>query len=97
MTPADALAATQLPIRWMIADDGSGEEEHARLHELCKGFAAVFPGVELHCAERHAGKGGVVREAWSHLTPQQQDAANKKASEAIDYWRKKNAETLTRA
>lgn len=66
---ADALAATPLPIRWMIADDGSGEEEHERLQELCKGFAADFPAVKLHFAERHAGKGGVVREAWS-LAPE---------------------------
>jgi len=66
---ADALAATQLPIRWMIADDGSGDDEHARLHERCKEFAAVFPGVELHFAARHLGKGAVVREAWS-LAPE---------------------------
>jgi hypothetical protein len=66
---AEALAATSLPIRWMIADDGSGDEEHARLRELCKGFAAVFPEVELHFAARHAGKGAVVREAWS-LAPE---------------------------
>ena len=66
---ADALASTRLPIRWMIADDGSGEAEHARLHELRKEFSAVFLCVELHLAERHAGKGGVVREAWS-LAPE---------------------------
>lgn len=66
---ADALAATHLPIRWMIADDGSGEDEHARLRELRDGFATVFPGVELHFAARHAGKGSVVREAWA-LAPE---------------------------
>lgn len=66
---ADALASTGLPIRWMIADDGSGEDEHARLQELCKEFADLFPHVELHFAARHRGKGGVVREAWS-LAPE---------------------------
>lgn len=66
---AHVLASTQLPIRWMIADDGSGAEEHARLQELCNEFAEVFPGVELHFADRHKGKGGVVREAWS-LAPE---------------------------
>jgi hypothetical protein len=66
---ADALAASPLPVRWLIADDGSGDEEHARLEELCKGFAAVFPGVEPHFATRHAGKGAVVREAWT-LAPE---------------------------
>ena len=66
---ADALATTSLPIRWMIADDGSGAEEHARLHDLRKEFAEVFPGVELHFAARHLGKGAIVREAWS-LVPE---------------------------
>ena len=33
----------------------------------------------------------IVREAWGYLTPEQQDAANQKASEAIEYWRSKNA------
>jgi glycosyltransferase involved in cell wall biosynthesis len=66
---AGALASTHLPIRWVIADDGSGEEEHARLQGLCKDFAADFPGVELHFAARHLGKGAVVREAWA-LAPE---------------------------
>jgi glycosyltransferase involved in cell wall biosynthesis len=66
---AEALATTQLPIRWVIADDGSGVEEHARLQDLRKDFASVFPGVELHFADRHRGKGAVVREAWA-LAPE---------------------------
>ena len=66
---AEELAATRLPIRWMIADDGSGDQEHERLIELRDGFATVFPCVELHFAERHAGKGSIVREAWA-LAPE---------------------------
>ncbi len=66
---AEVLASTPLPIRWMIADDGSGEEEHVRLKELCNGFAEVFPGVELHFANQHRGKGAVVRGAWA-LAPE---------------------------
>ncbi len=66
---AEALASTPLPILWMIADDGSGEEEHARLQELRNGFAEVFPGVELHFANPHRGKGSVVRGAWA-LAPE---------------------------
>ncbi len=62
---ADTLAASPLPIRWMIADDGSGTEEHARLRKLRGSFAGVFPNVELHFADRHRGKGAVMREAWS--------------------------------
>ncbi len=61
---AAALAGSPLPIRWVIADDGSGEGEHVRLTELKERFAKVFPHVELHFAASHCGKGSVVREAW---------------------------------
>jgi len=47
------------------------------------GHAAV--ALAIRCPE------DVVREAWGFLTPGQQDLANQKATEAIEYWRKKNA------
>lgn len=33
----------------------------------------------------------IVRQAWSYLSDEQQFMANKKAEEAINYWRSKNA------
>lgn len=65
---AKALAGSPLPIRWVIADDGSGPEQHPPLKELAARFSAVFPRVDLHFAARHYGKGSVVREAWA-LSP----------------------------
>ncbi|MEI6604973.1 MAG: glycosyltransferase [Verrucomicrobiota bacterium] len=62
---ATVLAATALPIRWIIADDGSEPSEHARLAELLEEFAAVYPQVTLHFAAAHYGKGSVIREAWA--------------------------------
>jgi len=62
---AAVLATTHLPIRWMIADDGSGDEERGRLQDLAKKFGAVFSGVELHFANAHRGKGSIIREAWA--------------------------------
>ena len=62
---ADALARRQSSIRWIIADDGSGEVEVERLGLLCQEFAEVYPHVRVHPAERHFGKGSVVREAWA--------------------------------
>jgi glycosyltransferase involved in cell wall biosynthesis len=62
---ARVLAGQQRPIRWLIADDGSGPEERARLADLQRTFAAVYPAVDLHLAAKHRGKGAVVREAWS--------------------------------
>lgn len=35
----------------------------------------------------------IAREAWGHLTEEQQTAANQKATEAIEHWRLKNAKT----
>ena len=64
-TLAKALAASPLPIRWIIADDGSKTGEHARLTELHRTFSKVFPHVRLHFAAAHHGKGAVVREAWA--------------------------------
>lgn len=61
---AQAIAASGLPVRWIIADDGSDPEEAPKLRELCGRFAVTYPRVELHFARRHLGKGGVVRDAW---------------------------------
>ncbi|MES2997320.1 MAG: glycosyltransferase [Verrucomicrobiota bacterium] len=61
---AEALAAEDLPVRWIIADDGSGAEEVARLEELAENFRAVFPHVFVLPADAHRGKGGVIRAAW---------------------------------
>ncbi len=37
----------------------------------------------------------IVRSAWAFLSDEQQEQANKKASEAIEHWRSKNAKTST--
>lgn len=62
---AKALAASDLPLRWMIADDGSVPDERPRLEALRDRFKKTFPHVDLHFADGHRGKGSVVREAWS--------------------------------
>lgn len=62
---AQALAASPLAVRWIIADDGSEAHEHELLNRLCENLAQVFPNVETHFAEAHHGKGSVVREAWA--------------------------------
>lgn len=64
-TLARAFAASPLPIHWIIADDGSGHDEHHRLTELRSSFARVFPHIGLHFAAQHHGKGSTVREAWA--------------------------------
>lgn len=66
---AEALAGRGLPVRWIIADDGSAAAEHGRLLALRDEFAAIYRHVEVHFAAVHHGKGSVVREAWA-LDPQ---------------------------
>jgi uncharacterized protein YqfB (UPF0267 family) len=65
MELAQALAASPLAIRWVIADDGSGEEERGRLHELRARLAEIYPNVEVDFADRHHGKGSTVKRAWT--------------------------------
>lgn len=82
-------ANAELYGEWMmkVAD----EWKHSCEHNLTKpgdkrpwmGHAAV--AMAIGCPE------DIVRAAWANLTQEQQDAANKKASEAIEYWREKNA------
>ncbi len=62
---ARVLAACALPIRWIIADDGSETGDRAQLAALLENFASVFPQVTLHFAAAHYGKGSVIREAWA--------------------------------
>ena len=62
---AHALAAHPRPIRWVIADDGSGSAERAKLAELQREWLEIFPNVGLHLASAHRGKGAVIREAWN--------------------------------
>lgn len=62
---ADALAGSSLPVRWIIADDGSARDEHLLLADLRNDFCRIYPNVELFFAQAHHGKGSVVREAWA--------------------------------
>lgn len=66
---APTFAKSELPIRWVIADDGSSPEEIKKLESLRTEFSKIFPHVDLHLAEAHRGKGSIIREAW-HQYPE---------------------------
>ena len=74
---------------WMrkVADSWPNSCEHNLTKSGDKrpwiGHAAV--ALAIGCPE------DIVREAWAHLSEEQQIKANKKAEEAIEYWRGKNA------
>lgn len=59
------LSGCDYDLEWMIADDGSGEREREQLSELYEDLKKVYGNLSLHFADRHRGKGAVVREAWS--------------------------------
>jgi len=61
---ARVLAEKRLPVRWVIADDGSCGDERVSLERLANTFREVYPHVGVHHAAKHRGKGAVVREAW---------------------------------
>jgi len=79
---------------WMrrVADVWKHSCEHALTKSGDKrawiGHAAV--AMALGCPE------DIVREAWGHLTEDQQIKANAKATEAIEYWRDKHAKEKLR-
>jgi hypothetical protein len=65
-TLAQVLSTCELPILWMIADDGSENPEEApRLRALHQQFTASHPHTLLHFADAHRGKGSVIHEAWA--------------------------------
>ena len=74
---------------WMlkVVDEWRYSCEHALTKSGDKrpwiGHAAV--AMAIKCPE------DIVRQAWGYLTPEQQDKANKKAEEAIEIWRARNA------
>jgi hypothetical protein len=61
---ADELARRRSTVHWVIADDGSGPDEAARLQAQLEDYRKTYPHVSLHLAAAHHGKGAVVREAW---------------------------------
>jgi dolichyl-phosphate beta-glucosyltransferase len=66
---AEAFADASMPIRWIIADDGSDEVDRVRYTVLLRRFQAIYPNVELMRFSPRSRKGGAVYQAWN-LCPQ---------------------------
>lgn len=61
---ADSLAEANMDVLWVMADDGSGEKEIARLHRLQEDLQSVYPKIEVFSPGDHFGKGGVIHRVW---------------------------------
>ncbi|MBB6431340.1 glycosyltransferase [Algisphaera agarilytica] len=69
-TLAEALSQAKLPVRWVISDDGSGEEQLAKLQAQAQTYRETYPHIEVFKLPTHRGKGAAVREAWKAFPPQ---------------------------
>lgn len=61
---AQALKESGLPVRWIVADDGSSAEEKARVQELVASFQDIYPRVEAMLFDQRTCKGGAIYAAW---------------------------------
>lgn len=61
---ASFLAESNLPIRWIVADDGSIASEQKRVSELVAALREIYPDVEAMLFEQRSYKGGAVYAAW---------------------------------
>ncbi|ADE55827.1 glycosyl transferase family 2 [Coraliomargarita akajimensis DSM 45221] len=61
---AEALAKSDLPVRWIVADDGSSPVEKTKLGALIGEFAQVYPRVEALFFSERTRKGGAIYQAW---------------------------------
>lgn len=61
---AEVLRDSSLPVRWIIADDGSDAEEKAAVKELVLSFSKIYPRVEAMLFEERSHKGGAIYSAW---------------------------------
>ncbi len=61
---AEALLQSGLPVRWVVADDGSTAQEKAKVTQLVASFREVYPHVEAMLFEERSHKGGAIYAAW---------------------------------
>lgn len=62
---AEALKESGLPVRWIVADDGSDEGEKEQVHKLVESFKETYPSVEAMFFDERSHKGGAIYSAWN--------------------------------
>jgi len=61
---AEAIRDSGLPVRWIVADDGSSEEEKEQVEKLAEAFSEIYPRVEAMLFDERSHKGGAIYSAW---------------------------------
>jgi len=60
----EAIRSSGLPVEVVVADDGSSEEEQARLKTLVEEWRGIYPALKLHHCASRSYKGGAIYTAW---------------------------------
>lgn len=61
---AQTLSESGMPVRWIVADDGSSREEKQEVEKLVKSFRETYPRVEAMLFDERSHKGGAIYSAW---------------------------------
>lgn len=61
---AEAIRDSGLPVRWVIADDGSDSPEKDAVRALFESFREIYPRVEVMFFDERSHKGGAIYSAW---------------------------------
>ena len=64
---AKALALSGLNITWVIADDGSDNDEVEQLERLKDKFSKIYSDVVLHLHPERSFKGGAIYQSWQQF------------------------------
>jgi len=61
---AEAINDSGLPVRWIVADDGSSVEEKEAIQKSVESFRKIYPRVEAMLFDERSHKGGAIYSAW---------------------------------
>ncbi|MEM7673007.1 MAG: glycosyltransferase [Verrucomicrobiota bacterium] len=62
---AQTLAEFDLPVGWIVADDGSSSEEKEKTRKVVEELRMSFPQIDGMYFEERTRKGGAIYRAWS--------------------------------
>ncbi|MGB0419316.1 MAG: glycosyltransferase [Opitutales bacterium] len=65
---AEALAASNLRVHWVVADDGSSRIEQQALVGLVRDFSKSYASIELQVNSQRQYKGGAIYHVWDQST-----------------------------
>ncbi|MAS64703.1 MAG: hypothetical protein CL815_05725 [Coraliomargarita sp.] len=65
---ARAIAASNLPIKWIVSDDGSSLIEQERLKKIVEDLSIIYPEVHLVLSRNRLRKGAAIYKGWNQVS-----------------------------